>query len=52
MTNLRLLLMKPIGVISEMLSWKLRLFMPGEGGPAILARPIERHPIAQRADPA
>jgi hypothetical protein len=44
---------KAIGLISEILSWKLRLFLPtGEGGPAILARPIEHHPFARRADRA
>jgi hypothetical protein len=36
--------LKSIGLFSEMISWKLRFFVPTtEEGPAILARLIERH---------
>jgi predicted RNA methylase len=45
--------LKAIGLMSEIISWKLRLFVPtGEGGPAILANLIERHPLVRLADRA
>jgi len=38
--------LKAIGFISEIVSWKLRLFVPtGSDGPAILARLLERYPL-------
>lgn len=34
------------GLICEIVSWKLRLFMPsGAEGPNVLARQIERYPL-------
>ncbi len=40
--------LKAIGLISEIISWKLRLFVPtGERGPAILQQLVERHPIVR-----
>ena len=44
---------KAIGLISEIISWKLRLFVAtGPSGPAILATLIERHPLVRVADKA
>ncbi|HWV00285.1 MAG TPA: strawberry notch C-terminal domain-containing protein, partial [Devosia sp.] len=38
--------LKSVGLISEIVSWKLRLFVPtGAEGPNILARLIERYPL-------
>jgi predicted RNA methylase len=38
--------LKAIGLISEIVSWKLRLFVPtGSEGPAILARLLDRYPL-------
>lgn len=38
--------LKAIGLISEIVSWKLRLFVPtGSDGHAILARLLERYPL-------
>ncbi|MFA7504677.1 MAG: strawberry notch C-terminal domain-containing protein, partial [Burkholderiaceae bacterium] len=38
--------LKAIGLISEIISWKLRLFVPvGAEGPAVLARLLERYPL-------
>ena len=38
--------LQAIGLISEIISWKLRLFIPtGAQGPAILAMLMERHPL-------
>ncbi len=38
--------LKAIGLTSEIIAWRLRLFVPvGERGPAILERLAERHPI-------
>lgn len=38
--------LKAFGLISEIVSWKLRLFVPtGAGGQAVLARLLERFPI-------
>jgi predicted RNA methylase len=43
--------LKAIGLISEIISWKLRLFVPtGTAGPAILAKLMERHPLIRLAD--
>ena len=43
--------LKAIGLISEIISWKLRLFVPtGTAGPAILAKLMERHPLVGLAD--
>jgi predicted RNA methylase len=45
--------LKAIGLISEVISWKLRLFVPaGASGPAILAKLMERHPLVRVADKA
>jgi hypothetical protein len=45
--------LKAIGLISEIISWKLRLFVPtGAEGPAILARLMERYPLLRIADRA
>ena len=43
--------LKAMGLISEIIAWKLRLFVPtGAEGPAILAGLMERHPIVRIAD--
>ena len=43
--------LKAMGLVSEIIGWKLRLFVPvGEAGPAILAGLIERHPPVRIAD--
>jgi hypothetical protein len=43
--------LKAMGLASEIIAWRLRLFVPvGDGGPAILAALIERHPLARVAD--
>jgi len=43
--------LKAIGLISEIISWKLRLFVPtGTTGPAILEKLMERHPLVRLAD--
>jgi predicted RNA methylase len=45
--------LKTIGLTSEIISWKLRLFVPiGTSGPDILARVMERHPLVRIADRA
>jgi predicted RNA methylase len=45
--------LKAIGLISEIISWKLRLFVPtGAEGTPILAKVIERHPLIRIADRA
>jgi hypothetical protein len=45
--------LKAIGLISEIISWKLRLFVPtGVSGPAILAKMMEGHPLFRIADKA
>jgi predicted RNA methylase len=42
-----------IGLISEIVAWKLRLFVPiGTSGPAIVAKLIERHPVVRVTDKA
>jgi predicted RNA methylase len=43
--------LKAIGLISEIISWKLRLFVPtGAGGPAILEKLMEHRPLVRLAD--
>ncbi len=45
--------LKAIGVVSEIISWRLRLFLPtGTTGPAILGQILERHPLTRIADKA
>jgi C-terminal domain on Strawberry notch homologue/P-loop containing NTP hydrolase pore-1 len=45
--------LKAMGLISEIISWKLRLFVPASAaGPAILAHLMERHPLVRVADKA
>jgi hypothetical protein len=44
---------KAMGLMSEIIAWKLRLFVPtGTDGPEILAGLMERYPIARIADRA
>jgi hypothetical protein len=42
--------LKAIGLISEIISWKLRLVTTGASGPSILAKMMERHPLVCIAD--
>ena len=43
--------LKAMGLVSEIIAWKLRLFVPtGANGPAILMQLLERHPLARVAD--
>jgi predicted RNA methylase len=43
--------LKAIGLMSEIISWKLRLFVPtGTAGAAILAHLMECHPLVRLAD--
>ena len=45
--------LKAMGLISEIIAWKLRLFVPtGAAGPSILTGLIERYPIVRIADRA
>jgi predicted RNA methylase len=45
--------LKAMGLLSEIISWKLRLFVPtGAAGPAILGALIERFPLVRIADRA
>jgi hypothetical protein len=45
--------LKAIGLMSEIISWKLRLFVPnGASGPAILTKLMHRHPLLSVADKA
>ncbi len=45
--------LKAMGLISEIITWKLRLFVPtGSSGPAILAELMERYPVVRVADRA
>jgi predicted RNA methylase len=45
--------LKAMGLTSEIIAWKLRLFVPtGTAGPSILAALMERHPIVRIADRA
>ena len=42
--------LKAMGLMSEIIAWKLRLFVPmGEEGPRIAARLLDRHPIIATA---
>ena len=43
--------LKATGLTSEIIAWRLRLFVPvGANGPAILDRLLERHPVARVID--
>ena len=43
--------LKALGLISEIISWKLRLFIPTAGqGSAMLASLLERHPLTGVTD--
>ncbi len=45
--------LKAMGLMSEIIAWKLRLFVPtGANGPEILAALMERYPIVRIADRA
>ncbi|NGX97761.1 MAG: methylase [Bradyrhizobiaceae bacterium] len=45
--------LRAYGLFSEIISWKLRFFVPIDAtGPAILAKIVERYPIARVADRA
>ncbi len=45
--------LKAIGLISEIITWKLRLFVPtGAAGPAILGARMDRFPLLRIADRA
>ncbi len=45
--------LKAMGLISEIITWKLRLFVPtSAAGPAILAELMERYPVVRVADRA
>jgi len=45
--------LKTMGLVSEIISWRLRLFIPvSEQGPSILAAILERHPIVRSVDRA
>jgi hypothetical protein len=42
-----------MGLLSEIITWKLRLFVPtGSSGPALLAELMERYPVIRIADRA
>ena len=43
--------LKAMGLVSEIIAWKLRLFVPtGANGSSILAELMERYPIVRIAD--
>lgn len=43
--------LKAMGLVSEIISWRLRLFVPmGTNGPAILGAVLDRHPLARIAE--
>ena len=45
--------LRAYGLFGEIISWKLRMFVPDDAtGPAILAKVLERYPIARIADRA
>ena len=45
--------LKAVGLISEIISWKLRLFVPtSASGPAILGKVMERYPLVRLAQKA
>jgi hypothetical protein len=42
--------LKALGCISEIIAWRLRLFVPvGERGPVILGSVLDRHPLVRVA---
>ena len=42
--------LKALGLVAEIIAWKLRLFVPrGAGGPVILAALLDRHPLKRIA---
>ncbi len=45
--------LKAMGLVSEIISWRLRLFVPtGDRGPSILGVVLDRHPLARMVDRA
>jgi hypothetical protein len=43
--------LKAMGLVSEIIAWKLRLFVPtGANGPGILGALIARYPLVRIAD--
>jgi hypothetical protein len=43
--------LRAYGLFAEIISWKLRMFVPTDAaGPAILARVMERYPVARIAE--
>ena len=43
--------LKAMGLVSEIISWRLRLFVPtGANGPAILGAVLDRYPLARIVD--
>lgn len=45
--------LKAMGLMSEIIAWKLRLFVPiGANGPAIFKALFERHPLRRVAERA
>ena len=45
--------LKAMGLISEIITWKLRLFVPtSDAGPSILADLMERYPVIRLTDRA
>ena len=43
--------LKAMGLVSEIISWRLRLFVPtSDQGPSILAALLDRHPLARVVD--
>ncbi len=43
--------LKAMGLVSEIIAWKLRLFVPvGATGPNILGALMERHPLVRIAE--
>jgi predicted RNA methylase len=45
--------LRAYGLFSEIISWKLRFFVPVDAdGPSVLSKVLERYPIARIADPA
>ena len=42
--------LKAMGLVSEIVSWRLRLYVPiGDGGPAVLAALLGRYPLVRAA---
>jgi hypothetical protein len=45
--------LKAMGLMSEIVAWRLRLFVPiGERGPAVMSAVLQRHPLLRIADRA